>query len=208
MAVKLGKWLTAREIWGKKKHKILWCMRDFEGVFCGGQCPFCFGLYLGKEEVTGSNPVSSSTQPQGIISNTPQVMRGVCVCACGCVYASQKCGRSPRSSFFRCAPKLSRCSLIFAPRDRRLPPPDFLRMSGFCDIAQTGFSPFANAIFLPHRKFFRRGPRCLFSPGDPESPCVTFARRSDGAKCAIPSLRSLQIRLAAPKNPLVSERVL
>ena len=63
LAVKSGKGLTAREIRGKKKHKILWCFGDLEGVFCGGQCPFCFGLYLGKEEVTGSNPVSSSTKP-------------------------------------------------------------------------------------------------------------------------------------------------
>ena len=44
-------------------------------------------------------------------------LRGVCVCACGCVYASQKYGRSPRSSFLCVAPELSRCSLIFAPRD-------------------------------------------------------------------------------------------
>ena len=37
-------------------------MRESEGVFCGGQCPFCFGLYLGKEEVAGSSPAISSTQ--------------------------------------------------------------------------------------------------------------------------------------------------
>ena len=49
---------------------------------------------------------------------TPRkILRGVCVCACGCVYASQKYGRSPRSSFLCVAPKLSRRSLIFAPRD-------------------------------------------------------------------------------------------
>ena len=62
LAVKLGKGLTAREIRGKKKHKILWCMRESEGVFCGGQYPFCFGLYLGKEEVAGSSPAISSKQ--------------------------------------------------------------------------------------------------------------------------------------------------
>ena len=33
-----------------------------------------------------------------------------------------------------------------------------------------------------------------FSRGDPVAPCVNSARRSDGAKYAIPSLRSLQIR--------------
>ena len=53
LAVKSGKRLTAREIRGKKKHKILWCMRESEGVFCGGQCPFFFGLYLGKERSDG-----------------------------------------------------------------------------------------------------------------------------------------------------------
>lgn len=49
LAVKSGKGLTAREIRGKKKHKILWCFGDLKGVYCGGQCPFCLGLYLGKE---------------------------------------------------------------------------------------------------------------------------------------------------------------
>ena len=94
---------------------------------------------------------------------TPRkILRGVCVCACGCVYASQKYGRSPRSSFCHFVPKLSRCSLIFAPRGWRLPPPVlFLRTSGFCVVARTGFSPFANAIFSPSRKLkiFTRGPR-------------------------------------------------
>lgn len=60
MAVKLGKGLTAREILGKKKHKILWCMRESEGVFCGGQYPFCFGLYLGKERSDGIAIVARS----------------------------------------------------------------------------------------------------------------------------------------------------
>ena len=35
---------------------------------------------------------------------------------------------------------------------------------------------------------FTPAENCKFSPGDPEAPCVTFARRSDGAKYAIPSL--------------------
>ena len=37
----------------------------------------------------------------------------------------------------------------------------FLRTSGFCVVARTGFSPFANAIFSPSRKLkiFTRGPR-------------------------------------------------
>ena len=48
LAVKSGKGLTDREIRGKKKRKILWLFRDLEGVFCGGQCPFCSGLYLGN----------------------------------------------------------------------------------------------------------------------------------------------------------------
>ena len=92
-------------------------------------------------------------------------LRGVRVCACACVYASQKYGRSPRSSFCHFVPKLSRCSLIFAPRGWRLPPP----------------------VFTPAENQ-------RFSPGDPEAPCVNSARRSDGAKYAIPSLRSLQTR--------------
>ena len=120
-------------------------------------------------------------------------LRGVRVYACGCVNASQKYGRSPRSSFLCIAPKLSRCSLIFAPRDggsRRF----FTKMSGFCVVARTGFSPFADAIFSPTRKIKD------FSRGDPEAPCVNSARRTDGARCAIPSLRSLQIRLAAPHS--------
>ena len=111
-----------------------------------------------------TNPVSSSTQPQGIISDTPQVMRGVRflphaknqrffprgprlrlrLCPTKCPrFAAVLCGdlalfpqkknarRSPRSSFLCVAPELSRCSLIFAPRGGRLPPPVlFLRTSG------------------------------------------------------------------------------
>ena len=34
-------------------RKILRCFGDFEGVCCGGQCPICFGLYLGKERSDG-----------------------------------------------------------------------------------------------------------------------------------------------------------
>lgn len=49
MAVKRQKSLTANKILEKKKHKILWFLKDLEGVYCGGQCPFCLGLYLGKE---------------------------------------------------------------------------------------------------------------------------------------------------------------
>ena len=117
------------------------------------------------------------------MSNTPQKFAGclrLCptentfggdpVCACGCVNASQKCGRSPRFAFLRVTPKLSRCSLIFAPRNQRV----FLYAVG-------GFLPVADAIFSPTRKIKD------FSRGDPEAPRVDFARRTDGAKCAIPS---------------------
>lgn len=52
--------MTAREIWGKKKRSILWCFEDLEGVFCGGQCPFCFGLYLGKVRLNSSSKSSNS----------------------------------------------------------------------------------------------------------------------------------------------------
>ena len=44
-----------------------------------------------------------------------------------------------------------------------------------------GFLPVADAIFSPTRKIKD------FSRGDPEAPCVDSARRTDGAKCAIPS---------------------
>lgn len=48
MAVKSGKGLTAREIRGKKKHKILWCMRNLEGYFAAGNAPFVSGCTLVK----------------------------------------------------------------------------------------------------------------------------------------------------------------
>ena len=122
-------------------------------------------------------------------------MRGVRVCSCGCVYASQKYGRSPRSSFCHFVPKLSRCSLIFAPRGWRLPPPVlFLQgRAGFVLSHKPDFH-------LSLTRFFTPAENQRFSPGDPEAPCVNSARRTDGARCAIPSLRSLQIRLAAPHS--------
>ena len=80
MAVKLGKGLTAREIWGKKKYKILWCFGDLEGVCCGGQCPFCFGLYLGKERSDGIAIVARSADRvqcgvRSVISAAPKARK-------------------------------------------------------------------------------------------------------------------------------------
>ena len=80
MAVKSGKWLTAREIRGKKKHKILWCLRCLEGVFCGGQCPFSFGLYLGKERSDGIAIVARSADRvqcgvRSVISAAPKARK-------------------------------------------------------------------------------------------------------------------------------------
>ena len=66
---------------------------------------------------------------------TENTFGGAPVCACGCVNASQKCGRSPHFAFLRVTPKLSRCSLIFAPRNQRV----FLYAVG-------GFLPDADAI--------------------------------------------------------------
>ena len=57
----IGKMADSQRNSGEEKHKILWCFGDLKGVYCGGQCPFCFGLYLGKDEGAGSNPVSSSS---------------------------------------------------------------------------------------------------------------------------------------------------
>ena len=56
----IGKRADSQRNSGKKKHKILWCLRCLEGYIAVGNAPF-FGLYLGKDEVTGSNPVSSSS---------------------------------------------------------------------------------------------------------------------------------------------------
>ena len=95
---------------------------------------------------------------------------------------------------FSLCSKTIRRSLISLLRGGRLTPPFSTKMSGFCVVARTGFSPFADAIFSPTRKIKD------FSRGDPEAPCVNSARRTDGARCAIPSLRSLQIRLAAPHS--------
>ena len=130
---------------------------------------------------------------QGIISNTPQVMRGVrflphaknrrffprglrlCLRLCPTKYprfAAVLCGDlalfpqkknarcAPRSSFCHFVPKLSRCSLIFAPRGGQLPP-HFYRKASFA----TPRKILRGVCFLPHAKnqrFFPRGPRlCL-----------------------------------------------
>ena len=107
-----------------------------------------------------TNPVSSSTQPQGIISNTPQKSVGCLrMCLRLCLRVANY-GRSPRSSFLSVAPELSRCSLIFAPRGGRLPP-HFYRKASFA----TPRKILRGVRFLPHAKnqrFFPRGPRmCL-----------------------------------------------
>ena len=52
--------MTANKILEKKKHKILWRFGDLEGVYCGGQCPFYFGLYLGKVRLSSSSKSSNS----------------------------------------------------------------------------------------------------------------------------------------------------
>ena len=67
-----------------------------------------------------TNPVSSSTQPQGIMSNTPQKFAGCPrfyptentfggdpACACGCVSAKGKCETFTCSAFSHSARKLS-----------------------------------------------------------------------------------------------------
>ena len=71
---------------GEEKHKILWCFGDLEGVYCGGQCPFCFGLYLGKERSDGIAIVARSVDRvqcgvRSVISAAPKARkaRGVLV---------------------------------------------------------------------------------------------------------------------------------
>ena len=152
-----------------------------------------------------TNPVSSSTQPQGIISNTPQKSVG-CLRLC-----LRLCLRVAKIRTFAPLLVLSLCSKTIA------------LLSDFCSAGWAAHAAFLSqgiisntpqvmrgVRFLPHAKnqrFFPRGPRlCLrlcptkcprFAAvlcGDPVAPCVNSARRSDGAKYAIPSLRSLQIR--------------
>ena len=70
-----------------------------------------------------TSPLVSTTQPQGIISNTPQVMRGVRVCACGCVSAKEKCKTFTCSAFSHSARKLSAALSFFFCGIGRLTPP-------------------------------------------------------------------------------------
>ena len=114
-------------------------------------------------------------------------MRGVCVCACGCVYASQKYGRSPRSSFLCVAPELSRCSLIFAPRGGRLTPP--FR----CDYGyniEVGESFYAN-----HNLVITDGAKVTFGDNVFIAPncCFTTAEHPTG-----PDLRRDGVEMAKP----------
>ena len=101
----------------------------------------------------------------------------------------KKYGRSPRSSFCHFVPKLSRCSLIFAPRGWRLPPPVLFLQGRAGFVLSHGPD-----LHLSLTRFLTPAENQRFSPGDPVAPCVSSARRSADAKCAIPSLRSLQIR--------------
>ena len=61
------------------------------------------------------------SQAQGVICSTPQQFAGCLRMRLRLLFASQKCERSPRSSFLHYISKLSRCSLIFAPRGRLSP---------------------------------------------------------------------------------------
>ena len=78
-----------------------------------------------------------------------------------CVYAKEKCKTCACSAFFALLKNYPpRTHFSFA--GWAAPAAcSFLRTSGFCVVARTGFSPFANAIFSPSRKLkiFTRGPR-------------------------------------------------
>ena len=107
-----------------------------------------------------TNPVSSSTQPQGIISNTPQKSVGCLrLCLRLCLRVAKIRTFAPLLVPLRCAGTIALLSDFCSAGSRRLF--FFLRTSGFCVVARTGFSPFADAIFSPSRKLkiFARGPR-------------------------------------------------
>ena len=59
--------------------------------------------FLGKEEVTGSNPVSSSIRRRKASFATPRKFAGCLRLCLRLLCASRKYGRSPRSSFLRSA---------------------------------------------------------------------------------------------------------
>ena len=109
-----------------------------------------------------TNPPTSSTQPQGIICNTPQVLRGVCVCACGCVSAKEKCKMFACSAFFRSAQKLSAAHSFF-----------FCGASGFpCSLWAD--SNLSLTQVYPTRK------NKDFSRGDPDAACSTLKESGTG----------------------------
>ena len=65
MAVKLEKRLTAREIRGKKKHKMLWCLEIWKGYVEAGNAPFVSGCTLVRKRsrvrVPPSAPLKKAT---------------------------------------------------------------------------------------------------------------------------------------------------
>lgn len=161
----------------RKHGKLVWLSRQSDS------------LVMNRSAVRIRPPAPHSRKAS--IAAPRKVLRGVCVCACACVYASQKYGRSPRSSFLCVAPKLSRCSLIFASRFGRLAPPSFMRMSGF-PCSPWAYSYRSLTQVYPTRK------SQIFPRGTPTSP-ARLRSQIRCAACAIPSRsRSLRIRPPAP----------
>ena len=100
-------------------------------------------------------PYVSPHSRKASLATPRKFLRGVCVFACGCVYASQKYGRSPRSSFLCVAPELSRCSLIFAPRGGRLTPP-------VCALTGLGHVRIVRSLILALKTTQIASPHCVW----------------------------------------------
>ncbi len=179
----------------RKHGKLVWLSRQSDS------------LVMNRSAVRIRPPAPHSRKAS--IAAPHKVLWGVCVFtpaenqrfspgdpdfACACVYASQKYGRSPRSSFLCVAPKLSRCSLIFAPRFGRLTPPSFMRMSGVpCSLRADSYRSLTQVY--PTRK------SQIFPRGTPTSP-ARLRSQIRCAACAIPSRsRSLRIRQPSPQKP-------
>ena len=131
--------------------------------------PFCTTMIFAREDIPPPRthaPVAQldrvsdcvPSQTQGGLCSTPQTVVGCSRMRLRLLFASQRSGRSPRSSFFHCVSKLSRCSLIFAPRGRLSP---LFIKSGIVDSRGGSFCSLGQESYRSLTRFARR---LLFSP--------------------------------------------